>query len=487
MDYQSPEKKRKKRSEEAIERLRIKKNSRKRGGKYRSTEAMDKRRKNDTRRSEEAMDKRRKNDKRRSEEAMDKRRKNDNRRSEKAIERRSDRDARRSEEGIVKRKNVENRRSEEATERRSDRDARRSEEGIVKRKNVENRRSEEATETRRDRDSRRLILSIEKRKATLIERIENVHIYENLIEEYERNIKEGPECICNSCGGLFFENDMWFYENDELIEIIGNDLLQSINQKINDGSVIGLCNTCRNDILKSNIPRLCLINGLNFPEIPDVLSTLTSLEERLVSARLPFMQIRERRAGKQFGLKGNVVNVPINVDKSIDVLPRTFDKSETIQILLKRMIKHKSSYLNEFVRPAVIFEAAKFLIQSPLYIEEGIALSNDWLATYNSESADFVVDNESDNEDIPSEDEWNETGDDNAMNPGKDETLLKEGIVFAPGEGETPISVINDQYVEELSFPKIFCGQKRNIIGKLSYKDIARSELRSCDRRCCNA
>jgi hypothetical protein len=62
---------------------------------------------------------------------------------------------------------------------------------------------------------------------------------------------------------------------------------------------------------------------------------------------------------------------------------------------------------------------------------------------------------------------------------------LKEGLVFAPGEGIKPLSLVNDTDVEELSFPTIYWGKRRNFKNKLSYADIVKSELMRFDRRCC--
>jgi len=42
-----------------------------------------------------------------------------------------------------------------------------------------------------------------------------------------------------------------------------------------------------------------------------------------------------------------------------------------------------------------------------------------------------------------------------------------------------------DIRAEELSFPSIYCGQKRSLKIKLSYTDIAKSEIRTYDRRAC--
>ena len=119
-------------------------------------------------------------------------------------------------------------------------------------------------------------------------------------------------------------------------------------------------------------------------------------------------------------------------------------------------------------------------------------MSLDFLARHQQESEEFVVDGQ----DIEAEryetqeetrDEWDETnGEIDVLNPEDEQTLLKEAIPFAPGEGHTPKSLLDDDNVEELSFPAIHCGQKRQLKIKLSYNDIVKSEIRRYDRRCCD-
>ena len=73
-------------------------------------------------------------------------------------------------------------------------------------------------------------------------------------------------------------------------------------------------------------------------------------------------------------------------------------------------------------------------------------------------------------------------------------TLLDESdqiadkeYVFAPGEGQRPISLYSDPDAEYLAFPRIYCGQKRVDNKERSvpvhYSDIVKWELRSVDRR----
>jgi hypothetical protein len=75
---------------------------------------------------------------------------------------------------------------------------------------------------------------------------------------------------------------------------------------------------------------------------------------------------------------------------------------------------------------------------------------------------------------------------------GAEETLIFidndptiPGKRIAPAAGNDPIPIYRDLNAEVLSFPSIYCGEKRKFITKVSYTDIAKSELRRYDRRAC--
>jgi hypothetical protein len=82
--------------------------------------------------------------------------------------------------------------------------------------------------------------------------------------------------------------------------------------------------------------------------------------------------------------------------------------------------------------------------------------------------------------------------DDEPCNPGGNETLLYnnldnleiENIKIAPAEYQIPQSLLLDNHAEELSFPKIYCGQERILKFKINSARIAKSELRRHDQRC---
>ena len=133
---------------------------------------------------------------------------------------------------------------------------------------------------------------------------------------------------------------------------------------------------------------------MSFPEKPEVLN-LTSLEERLIAPRMCFMQLRELPRGGQLTIHGGVVNVPTNVNSTINALPRTLNESLTIPIELKRRLSYKHYYLFQQMRPKEVLDAAKYLVEtSELFQNEGIEIRNSWIDSIagdvNNDWSEFV-------------------------------------------------------------------------------------------------
>lgn len=139
---------------------------------------------------------------------------------------------------------------------------------------------------------------------------------------------------------------------------------------------------------------------MNFPILPECISKMIDLEERMVSPILNFMQIRALKPyalNSQWGLKGSVVNIMIDVNEVVDTLPRKFNEMNTIQIKLKRHIDHKSDYMFETIRPGVVCEALNYLIDQPLYKKHNIEIDENFFKRYeknNDETIDFVIEND---------------------------------------------------------------------------------------------
>ena len=140
-------------------------------------------------------------------------------------------------------------------------------------------------------------------------------------DKFKEAISSGSSYVCSCC------HQTWFKRSVRTISSLGKTILNtSLLNKCLTGylSVANcewLCNTCLFNINKGKIPRLAVINGMKFPYKPAELN-LSDLEERLISLRIPFMQIRALNSGGQFSLKGSVVNVPADIEPTIRALPR---------------------------------------------------------------------------------------------------------------------------------------------------------------------
>ena len=193
------------------------------------------------------------------------------------------------------------------------------------------------------------------------------------IEMFHKNISVGPEYICTCCQQLWYRSS---------VSKCNPDLYKSCAREIIDFCITGLksvddtewiCATCHLNLNCGKVPSCAKANKMSFPEKPDALKDLTPLEERLISPRIPFMQMRELPSGGQLSIHGNVVNVPADVNSTVSVLPRPISESQTIPIKLKRRLSYKHHYQFQNIRPSKVLEAARYLVQtSDIFKNEGI-------------------------------------------------------------------------------------------------------------------
>ena len=336
------------------------------------------------------------------------------------------------------------------------------------------------------------------------------------IDLFHKNISSvGPEYICTCCDQLWYRSS---------VSKCNASLYQSCSREILDLCLTGLksiddtewiCGTCHSNLKAGKLPTCAKANKMTFPERPDVLKDLTPLEERLISPRIPFMQVRELPSEGQLSIHGNVVNVPADVNSTVSVLPRPINESQTIPIKLKRRLGYKHHYQFQNVRPTKVLAAAQFLVRnSEIFKNEGIQVMDNYISnTVNNEDewSEFIsedikeksqnvssvenVEAESRNDmiDNDTDDEWCETTE---RSSGVMDTLLQEPDItqdgdrilsFAPGERNRPLGIFMDKDSEFLSFPAIYCGKRqadnseRRV--RVHYSTMCKWELRSQDRR----
>ena len=338
----------------------------------------------------------------------------------------------------------------------------------------------------------------------------------DLLQIFNESTSLGPIFVCTCCQQIWFRHSVYDIQKIHFKSSEEKQIFQkcrthyvSVNKKE------WICTTCRLAIKEIRIPKLSVFNKMGFPDIPSELE-IFPMEERLIALQIAFIQLRDHPICRQTFSKGNMVNVPINIVPTINMLPRDIRDTQTIAIKFKRKKQYKCCEFYENIRPLAVWKALKYLMHnSPLYKNANIQIDTRWLEraenissneqqiicedniteaiTKNSMSYEHKKRNVDNSSEIDGYSEVDEDEniismdtmlDDYDPTPVDDISIPQE-LTFAPGEGQLPISVFNDDNAEYVTFPTIFCGQKRpdNHHIKVHYSDICKYELRCVDRR----
>lgn len=199
------------------------------------------------------------------------------------------------------------------------------------------------------------------------------------ITKFHVAVSKGPFYICSCCDQLWYRHSVTTAEKVRLSNPIAGQYL--LNKRSVD-NLEWICSCCYEHLKKGKIPPCAAKSGMLFPVKPEFFD-LNELEWRLLAPRLAFQKILQAPRGNQLKIKGNVVNVPADVNNTVNILPRLPQESGTIKINLKRRLKYKSSALSLNVRPNKVLQAAMWLAtNSTLYREQGISFSEDRAANY---------------------------------------------------------------------------------------------------------
>ena len=199
------------------------------------------------------------------------------------------------------------------------------------------------------------------------------------------------------------------------------------------------------------------------------------------------MQIRRlRHVWGSKGIIGPVINVPNDVDKTVNSLPRQMDDDYAFNVHIKRHLIHKSSYLSGDIKKSTVKQWLKYLLTKPLY--RNVTINEEFFqqqsgAIINKLPVEEGVD--------PNESIIQPIADDaenaHKLLLAKQHMLMwseDKYLALAPGMKERPISLAYDEYAEEMSFPRIYLGEPRKFkIDKVTPYYMAKSEIRRRDRR----
>ena len=159
------------------------------------------------------------------------------------------------------------------------------------------------------------------------------------------------------------------------------------------------------------------------------------------------------------------------------------DDDQAFNVNLKKNIIHKSSYL---VKKATVEAWLRFLVEQPLYKHYGIVV--DWSVFRNSSHENGVPNGPQENIEP-----LNVSGaPESELLHAVQQTLMlneRQSSHIAPGQHNSPASLLFDKYAGELSFPSIYYGVAREIRSsdgssvRATPYSMATSEIRREDRR----
>lgn len=272
---------------------------------------------------------------------------------------------------------------------------------------------------------------------------------------------------CSICDRLWFEKDLKKpFASGNIINTI------TYGQNVD---TLKICSTCKSALDKNSIPNLSIYNGFHYPKITQQLPKKDFITERLISPRIPFMQIRRlRHVQGQFGIYGQIINVA--VDTMVRLLPRNVNVENCIYVHIKKKLIHKSSFVHGLINIGSIKKWLDYLIRTPLYQHYKITVNESF---FNQETPLITQQNI---------DEFSENIDIEDSLTAQQQTLVwneEKYLRLAPGQHNIPQSLLFDEHAEELSFPSIYMGHFRKFRDTVKATPfmMASSELRRKDRR----
>ena len=376
-------------------------------------------------------------------------------------------------------------------------------------------------------------------------RFKHMNLYRQSLREFKEKNKQGPDFICVSCGIRFFRQQVIPYiEENYLKKNMSYEDQAKVRSYVNHPLIMEkkwICRYCSDKIKKNKMPGRCIANKLDVSDIPSELKNLNNLEKHLIALRLPFLKVVNLSCGKisgkfaQKGTKGPLHCVPSDVEETVTTLPRPIDKSLMIRLQLKRRLKYKAIWEEQFINPNDVRNALIVLTKKhPNYrnitineIDENYIVSdkfnnnpnleNETIEPMDIESTDGEfsfektlnisddlqiqrlslgdIDNNDQNDEEVIEDHEDirskyNIGTDSCTQPSDFNDFLcqnKDTITVAPAEKNNLSSLLTDKAIEGLAFPHLFPDGKGTFneerVTDLKWKEYCKTRLFSSDSR----
>ncbi|XP_065926121.1 uncharacterized protein [Magallana gigas] len=213
--------------------------------------------------------------------------------------------------------------------------------------------------------------------------------------------------------------------------------------------------------MSGKIPQEAAINKMSLEDIPSELSDLNSLEQHLIALHIPFMKVMSLPQGGQRNVHGPVVCVPSNIKKTTS-LPLNVDDNLLLRVKLKRKLSYKGYFEYQFVSPQHIKAALAFLKQNNKWYKD-VSINSNWIdRDDHCLLTDSIETCESNEESLEMEGNHNQdVATDTCLQPVDiaQEVLdhyFDDVYNIAPGEGQNPVRMLQEEGNEAKSFPHLF-------------------------------
>ncbi len=225
------------------------------------------------------------------------------------------------------------------------------------------------------------LVKVKKKTKTSASNKKNKSDYAHLLSQARKAMLELPVLACTVCHRARFKEQVKlchrtkYPQSTLVLKCFTGKYVHKCTPNCSDSSTYHnkkkkewICHTCHRHLQKGNMPPQAVINNLWLDDIPEELKSLNPLEMHLVSIVQPFMKIVPLPRGGQKGVRGQMVCVPANLQRTADSLPWTLNRNNLIRVKLKRKQEYKGHHLYMVVSQEKVMSALKKLMENnPAY------------------------------------------------------------------------------------------------------------------------
>jgi hypothetical protein len=328
---------------------------------------------------------------------------------------------------------------------------------------------------------------------------------------YSKSLKDFPVYFCCCCHRTWYRTNVQVVNEEKYKDTDEALLRDCLTDKLSFDNVRYICSSCHSNLMKKKIPAMSVSNNLHLHKIPVELKDLGELESVLISQRIIFFKMVNLPRGRQRGVIGSFVNVPIDTESVCTSLPRTPDQAGIIPLKLKRKASYKGHHLHQNIRPNHVNDALIWLVNhNELY--RNINVTRDWLqqcqednselwTSLFDEGTDLHNDGNEENQstcqenssnkdkniqttaNVENNDQQHQCDDvvpsaiqdpqekvrglqyDTCLHPTNPVASGEKQYAMAPGEGKMPLDPFLDKQSEALAFPTLFPDGHHTLFG----------------------